>query len=93
MRSPKLSLLKAARHLLRLVRESEISREFEIQSGSPAEFAGLRPIEFLPTQKMALKKLTKELKNLEGELPEGCTAGPTGDDMMKWQGGWSYCQA
>jgi len=35
---------------------------------------------------MALKKLNKEMKALEGELPEGCTCGPKGDDMMNWQG-------
>jgi ubiquitin-protein ligase len=35
---------------------------------------------------MALKKLNKELKALEGELPENCTCGPKGDDMMNWQG-------
>ena len=35
---------------------------------------------------MALRRIQKELKDIEKECPENCTAGPTGSDPFKWQG-------
>lgn len=35
---------------------------------------------------MSLKRLTKELQDIEKELPTGCSAGPISDtDMFSWQ--------
>ena len=34
---------------------------------------------------MALKRLNKELQDLEKEPPVGCSAAPSSDDMFQWE--------
>ncbi|KAL0240883.1 hypothetical protein GEMRC1_006119 [Eukaryota sp. GEM-RC1] len=33
---------------------------------------------------MALRKITRELKDITNDPPEYCSVGPIGDDMFRW---------
>ena len=38
------------------------------------------------TVRKAIQRINRELSEIQREPPQNCTAGPSGDDIFKWQG-------